>query len=108
LRAAGFVPDQLVFLSSSRWPHAADPQQRATLDAEIFRADPAVNSDVADQAIARASVGLAAPILCWPSSSGTHKRPRRTRDHLRIDIAAEFAKPDDERNAGLRRSLRRV
>jgi len=24
----------------------------------------------------------------------------RTRDHLRIDIAAEFAKPDDERNAG--------
>ncbi len=94
------VPDQLVPFIVAVASMPANPQQRATLDAEIFRATQLVNSDVADQAIARASVRLAAANPMLAELVRDAQEAQRARDHLRIDIAAEFAKPDDERNAG--------
>ena len=94
------VPDQLVPFIAAAASMPAGPQQRATLDAEIFRATQLVNSDVADQAIARASVRLAAANPMLAELVRDAQEAQRARDHLRIDIAAEFAKPDDERNAG--------
>jgi CHAT domain-containing protein len=93
------VPDQLVPFIVAVASMQASPQQRATLNAEIFRATQLVNSDVADQAIARASVRLAAANPMLAEIVRDSQEAQRARDRLRIDIAAEFAKPDDERNA---------
>ena len=94
------VADQLVPFIVAAAAVPVSPQQRTTLDAEIFRATQLVNSDVADQAIARASVRLAAANPMLAELVRDAQEAQRARDHLRIDIAAEFAKPDDERNAG--------
>jgi len=93
------VPDQLVPFITAAASVPASPQQRAALDAEIFRATQLINSDVADQAIARASVRVAAANPMLAELVRDTQEAQRARDHLRIDIAAEFAKPDDERNA---------
>ena len=93
------VPDQLIpFLAASALA-PADGQQRVARDAEIFRATQLVNSDLADQAIARASVRVAAANPMLAALVREAQEAQRTRDGTRIDIAAEFAKPDDERNA---------
>ena len=94
------VPDQLVPFMVAAAAMPATPEQRATLDGEIFRATQLVNSDVADQAIARASVRLAAADPALAALVRQTQEAQQARDHLRIDIAAEFAKPDDERDAG--------
>jgi CHAT domain-containing protein len=92
------VADQLIpFLAASALA-PADEQQRAARDAEIFRATQLVNSDLADQAIARASVRLATTNPMLAALVRETQDAQRTRDGARIDIAAEFAKPDDERN----------
>jgi len=92
------VPDQIVPFIAAVASVPAGPQ-RAALDAEIFRATQLVNSDVADQAIARASIRLAAANPMLAELVRDAQEAQRARDHIRIDIAAEFAKPDDERNA---------
>ena len=93
------VPDQLVPFIAAAASMPADPQQRAMLDAEIFRAAQLVNSDLADRAIARASVRLAAADPTLAGLVRNSQEAQRTRDGLRFGIAAEFAKPNDERNA---------
>jgi CHAT domain-containing protein len=101
------VPDQLVpFLAASTLA-PADEQQRAARDAEIFRATQLVNSDVADQAIARASVRVAASNPTLAALVRETQDAQRARDTARIDIAGEFAKPDDERNAAREAQLTR-
>jgi CHAT domain-containing protein len=92
------VPDQIIPFIAAATSIPAGPQQRAMLDAEIFRATQLANSDVADQAIARASVRLAAANSTLAESVRNAQEAQRVRERLRIDIAAEFAKPDDERN----------
>jgi CHAT domain-containing protein len=93
------VPDQLIAFLAAAALAPADEQQRAFRDAEIFRATQLVNSDVADQAIGRASVRLAAANPMLAALVRETQDAERTRDRARIDIAGEFAKPDDERNA---------
>src|SRR5262249_10129840 len=73
--------------------------QRAALDAEIFRASQLINSDVADQTIARASVRLASGNPMLTDLIRQSEAAARARDNARISLAAEIAKPDDERNA---------
>ena len=93
------VPDQLVPFIVAAISTQAGPDQRAMLDAQIFRATQLVNSDVADQAIARASVRLAAANPMLAGLVRDAQEAQRAREQARIGIAAEFAKPDDERNA---------
>ncbi|HET7085991.1 MAG TPA: CHAT domain-containing tetratricopeptide repeat protein [Rhizomicrobium sp.] len=98
---ARIMPDQLLpFLAAaSGWQ--VGPQQRAMLDTEVFRAVQLVNSDLADQAIARASVRLAAANPALAGLVRDAQDAQQMRDQLRIDIAAELAKSGDERNVQL-------
>jgi CHAT domain-containing protein len=93
------VADQLVPFIVSALSMTATPEQRATLDAEIFRAVQLVNSDVSDQAIARASARFAATDSALGALVRDAQEAQRQADQIRIDIAAELAKPDDERSA---------
>ena len=101
------VPDQLIpFLAASTLAPADEPQ-RAARDAEIFRVTQLVNSDLADQAIARASVRVAASNPMLAALVRDAQDAQRTRDGARINIAAEFAKPNDERDAAREAQLAR-
>lgn len=95
---ARVMPDQLIPFIATAAGINPGPQQRAILDAEIFRAIQLVNSDVADQAIARASVRLAAANPALTELVRDAQEAQRTRDQLRMAIAAELAKPGDERD----------
>ena len=96
---ARIVPDQLVPYLAAATSMTAGPGQRALLDAEIFRAIQLVNSGVADQAIARASVRLAAANPALASLVRDVQQAESDSDRYRIEIAAEQAKSDDERSA---------
>jgi CHAT domain-containing protein len=102
---ARIVPDQIVPFIAAAAAQSAGPEQRAMLDAEVFRATQLINSDVADQAIARASIRLAAANPALASLVRDAQEMQRTRDQLRINIAAELAKATDERNALLETQL---
>jgi len=93
------VTDQILAFITAAAASTADPQQRATLDAEIFRSIQLVNSDVADQAIARVGVRVAAADPMLANLVRQAQESQRTRDNMRINLAAEFAKPTDERDA---------
>ncbi len=95
---ARVMPDQLIPFITTAVNMSAGPQQRAMLDAEIFRAIQLVNSDVADQAIARASVRLAAANPVLADLVRDAQEAQRLRDQLRINAAAELAKSSDERD----------
>jgi CHAT domain-containing protein len=95
---ARVMPDQLIPFIATAASVNAGPAQRALLDAEIFRAIQLVNSDVADQAIARASVRLAAANPALAELVRDAQEAQRTRDQLRMAIAAELAKPGEERD----------
>jgi CHAT domain-containing protein len=92
------VPDQIIPFIAAASATMDDPQQRAMLDAEIYRVTQMINSDVADQAIARASARLAAANPSLSTLVRDAQEAQRARDEMRINIAAEFAKPDDERS----------
>ncbi len=96
---AEIVPDQIVPFITAASAAPGDAQQRATLDVEIFRASQLVNSDVADQTIARASLRLAAGTPMLADLIRQAQDASRARDNARVDLAAEFAKPDNERSA---------
>ena len=98
---ARIMPDQLIPFLTAATALSTGPQQRAMLDAEIFRVTQLVNSDLADQAIARASVRLAAGNPVLTGLVRDSQEAQRMRDQLRINIAAELAKSGDERNAAL-------
>ncbi|HEY5237389.1 MAG TPA: CHAT domain-containing tetratricopeptide repeat protein, partial [Rhizomicrobium sp.] len=98
---ARIVPDQLVpFITaaiSSGDPHA--------LDAEVFKASQYAASDIADQTIARVAARQAAgdpalSDLIRQAQDAEHKR-----DTARIDLAAEYAKSDDDRDANRVKAL---
>jgi CHAT domain-containing protein len=92
------VPDQLVPFIATAAALETGPQ-RAQLDAEIFRATQLVDSDLAGQAIARASARLAAADPVLAALVRDADDARRSRDQLRISVAAEFARADEERDA---------
>ncbi len=99
------VPDQIVPFIAAADASSKDPQQRAVLAAEVFQASQLVNSDVADQTIARAAARQAAGNPALAELVRQAQEAQRARDNARMDLAAEFAKPDDERNAARERKL---
>ncbi len=92
---ARIVPDQLVpFITaaiSSGVPHA--------LDSEVFQASQYAASDIADQTIARVAARQAAGDPALSDLISRAQDAEQKRDTARIDLAAEYAKPDDDRDA---------
>jgi CHAT domain-containing protein/tetratricopeptide (TPR) repeat protein len=91
------VPEQIAPFIAAASVLARDPRQRPLLDAEIFRAVQFVESDVAGQTIVRASARLAAGNPSLADLIRQTQEAQRQRDNFRVDLAAEYAKPDDER-----------
>lgn len=75
---------------------AGDP---ATRGAKIFAASQLVNSSVADQTIARVAARQAAGNDALSALISQAQAAEHRRDLARIQLAAEYTKPDNERNA---------
>ena len=92
------VSDQIIpFLVAASAQEQQDPTQRAALDADMFRAAQLVNSGVADKTIARVAVRRAAGNPALADLVRQYQDAVSARDNARIDLAAENAKPNDER-----------
>ena len=72
---------------------------RAARDTEIFKASQLANSSVADQAIARVAAREAAATPQLAALVAQAQDAARARDTARVELAAEYAKADDERSA---------
>jgi CHAT domain-containing protein len=91
------VADQIVpFLGAA----VAQTGASASLDADMFRASQLVNGGTADQTIARMAVRQAASNPKLAALVRQAQDAQRARDTIRIELAAESAKADDERDAG--------
>ncbi|HJW40872.1 MAG TPA: CHAT domain-containing protein, partial [Rhizomicrobium sp.] len=96
------VTDQIVpFLSAASALAAQDGSQRASLDADMFRAAQLVTSDLADQTIARVAARQAAGDPALAELVRQLEVAQAARDDARLELAAENAKASDERNATL-------
>ena len=94
------VSDQIIpFLVAADAVAQQDSAQRAALDADMFRAVQLVNSSVADKTIARVAARKAASNPALADLVRQYEQAVRVRDDARIDLAAETAKPNDERKA---------
>jgi len=91
------VPEQIASFIATAAVLAREPRQRPLLDAEIFQAVQFVESDVAGQTIVRASARLAAGNPSLADLIRQAQEAQRQRDNFRVELAAEYAKPDDER-----------
>jgi CHAT domain-containing protein len=99
---AQITSDQIVpFLAAASALGAQAPAQRAALDADMFRAAQLVNSGVADQTIARVAARQAAGDAGLSDLVRQLEAAQHARDNARLELVAENAKPNDERNAGL-------
>jgi CHAT domain-containing protein len=87
------VSDQIVPFEA-----AAAASNDPALDAEMFRASQLANSGVADQVIARVAAREAAGNAALAQMIREAQNAQRTRDTARVDLAAEYAKPDDLRS----------
>jgi CHAT domain-containing protein len=90
-------PDHVVHFIAADLPavkSASDP----AVDAEIFRASQLSKSGLADQAIARVAARQALDNLVLSDLVAQAQQAERQRDRAQIELAAEFAKADDERN----------
>lgn len=100
------VSDQIVpFVTASVAVAKSDPSQRAALEADVFRASQLVDSGVADATIARAAVRQMAGNPALAGLVREAQEAERSRDNTRINLAAEIAKADEERNAERERKL---
>lgn len=96
------VTDQIVpFLAAASALGAQDASQRAALDADMFRAAQLVNSGIADRTIARVAAREAAGDAALADLVRQLQDAQHKRDNARLELVAENAKPNDERNAGL-------
>lgn len=102
---ARVVPDQITPFLDAASGISVSAEQRAVLDAEIFRAVQLVSADLAGQAITRASARVAAADPNLAALVREFQDEQRLRDQLRIGIAAEVAKSSDERSAELESAL---
>ncbi|HUZ72330.1 MAG TPA: CHAT domain-containing tetratricopeptide repeat protein [Stellaceae bacterium] len=103
---AAIGPDQIVpFLTATAALIRNEPERRAALDADAFRASQLIGSDVADRTIARAAARLGADNPALAELLGKAQDAQRRRDNLRMELAAEIVKPDDRRDPALERRL---
>jgi CHAT domain-containing protein len=98
---AQIVPDQIVpYMAAAT---AQDPTHE--LDAEVFASSQMIGSGVADQTIARMAAREAAGDPALADLVRQAQDATRKRDDIRIGLAAEYAKPDDERNGTREKQL---
>lgn len=98
---AQIVPDQIVpYIAAAT---AQDPTHE--LDTEVFASSQYISSGVADQTIARMAARTAADTPALADLVRQSDEAARTRDNLRMSLAAEHAKTDDERSAARERQM---
>ncbi len=103
---AAIVPDQILpYLEATAQLAKTHPDERAALYAKAFRASQLVGSDVAGRTIARAAARLAGDSAGLKDLLAQAQDAQRRRNTLRIELAAETAKPDDQRSAARERGL---
>lgn len=95
---AEIVPDQIV-------PYFAAASATGGADAEMFRASQLINSGLADRTIARVAARQAAGNPALADLVRQAQDAARERDGDRVDLAAEYAKADDERDSGREKAL---
>ncbi len=99
---AQIVPDQIVpFLVAATRLGQQDPAQKPVLDGEMFRAAQLVNSGMADRTIAGVAQREAAGDKALSDLVRQLQDAQARRDHVRLELAAENAKPNGERNPAL-------
>ncbi len=98
---AEIVPDQIAPFITAAVASDADH----SLDAEIFRASQLAGSDVADQTIARVAARRATQDPALKALVDQADEAARARDAARMNLAAEYAKPDDERDGVREKAL---
>lgn len=79
--------------------------EQAARDAEIFRTSQFASMGVADQTIARVAARRAAGNDALASLVFQLQQATAERDRARVDLAAEMARPNDERSSDLEDSL---
>jgi CHAT domain-containing protein/tetratricopeptide (TPR) repeat protein len=95
------VPDQIVpYMTAAT---AQDPAHE--LDTEVFNSSQYIASGVADQTIARMAAREAADTPALADLVRQSDEAQRARDKLRMNLAAEHAKADDERSAARERQM---
>jgi CHAT domain-containing protein len=77
----------------------------ASRDSEIFRASQLMGAGVADQTIARVAAREAAGNSALSDLIAQEQTAERNRDFARVQLAAEYAKSDQERSQELEQSL---
>jgi len=95
------VPDQIVPYVTA----ASSADTTHELDTEIFAASQLSGSGIAEQTIARMAVRQAAGNPALADQVRQSQNAARARDNLRIALAAEFAKADDERNGAREKKI---
>jgi CHAT domain-containing protein len=84
---------------------ASAGEDAATRGADIFRAIQLINSGVADQSIARVAAREAAGNPALSQLIGQAQNAADARDKAQVDLAAEYAKSDDERSRAREQQL---
>jgi CHAT domain-containing protein len=98
------LPDDIVQYVSADIGNGASADQAAR-DAEIFRVSQFANTGVADQTIARVAAREAAGNGALADLIAKAQQAANDRDRAKVELAAEIARPDNERNTGLQREL---
>lgn len=95
---AEIVPDQIV-------PYLAAASATGGNDAEMFHASQLTNSDLADRTIARVAARQAASNPALADLVRQAQDAARERDGDRVDLAAEYAKADEDRDSSREKAL---
>ncbi|MBV8535510.1 MAG: CHAT domain-containing protein, partial [Alphaproteobacteria bacterium] len=100
------VFDQIApFLASANAVMRQHPEERAELQAKMFRAAQLTGASVADQTISRASARLAAGDPAIEKLVRDLQDAERERDAARIQLAHETSLPDEQRGAVIEQNL---
>jgi len=100
------VFDQITpFLTSANAVMRQHPEQRAELQAKMFRSVQLTATSVADQTISRASARLAADDPAIEKLVRDLQDAERERDSARIQLARQTSLPDEERGAVIESNL---
>jgi CHAT domain-containing protein len=100
---AQMLPDDVVQYATAATGNAG--ADAAARDAELFRVSQFANTGVVDQTIARVAAREASGNAQLADLVLKSQQAAAERDRAKVDLAAEIARPDGERNAELQREL---
>ena len=96
-----YADDVVQFIAADLGSGASD----AARDAEIFRNSQFATSGVADQTIARVAARQAAGNAALADLIAQAQAAARERDRTRVELAAQIARPSDDRDSGKEQEL---